>query len=531
MEHGPWEIKLLGADRRVAARAGQNLLAALAQAGVPIRSDCGGQGKCGKCQVYLISDSGAGSTEEVLACQTAMRANLVVEIPPRSLGYQAEVVAKPRLRRTDWPAPGRAARGHGLALDLGTTTMAVFLCDLAENRVLATAVARNPQAFWGADVMSRITAVSQDQRNLERLQVAAVSAAADLARSLLGPLDLPAEDILEWVVVGNPTMIHLFLGTDPYSLGRSPFQPAFQETQKRLAVELGLPAGPSADLITLPLVSGFVGADIIAAALTHDLDRDSDGLLVMDIGTNGELMLAASGRLWATSCATGPALEGAAISCGLPAVSGAIDRMSLGPNGPSYTTIQRRPDKPVKPRGLCGSGIVSAVAALVKNGVLDPSGRFSRERAGVRLRRNQEGVEEFVLVRSEDTAVGQDITLTQKDVRAVQLAKGALYTGVRLLCRQAGLARPGRVLLAGAFGSHLDIDDLLTIGLLPAETAGLVESVGNAAGEGAVLALMDREYLDRAEAMRRRTQVLELAAHPDFQTTFLDSLAFPCPGL
>jgi uncharacterized 2Fe-2S/4Fe-4S cluster protein (DUF4445 family) len=263
--------------------------------------------------------------------------------------------------------------------------------------------------------------------------------------------------------------------------------------------------------------------------MAGDLDRAVGESMIIDVGTNGEILLNVAGDLSATSCATGPAFEGAAISHGMHAVSGALDSISIDPSTSrvNYTMIQNIPDTPTKPAGICGSGIVSAVAALVKAQIVLANGGFNLQYDHQNLRRNTEGLMEFVIVPGEETRTGADITLTQRDIRAVQLAKGAILTGIILLCREANLNLPRRFLIAGAFGSFLDKDDAMTIGMLPRLTEHGVETVGNAAGEGAILALLSEEFSRRARQIARRTRVLDLASHPDFQRVFLRSLSFP----
>jgi uncharacterized 2Fe-2S/4Fe-4S cluster protein (DUF4445 family) len=516
---------------------------ALAFSGIQLRSDCGGKGKCGKCLVEIQEQNGAeiagyrhvstGEKPPRLACQTEVEGDLAIEIPPTSLAH-AEIIAKPILmRKFD---TGRVALrneaeigDYGLAVDLGTTTIAVFLCELGEGRVVASGSVRNPQAVCGDDVMSRISSVSTDRANLLRLQEMVVAAVNHTAASLANQYEIKTNMIRKVVVVGNSTMIHLLLGVDPTPIGVYPYHPVFADDRELAAADLGLALHPEARLYTLPLISGFLGSDVIAAAMAGELDMAVGESMIIDVGTNGEVMLNVGGDLSATSCATGPAFEGAAISHGMHAVSGAIDSVTIDPSTSrvSYTLVQYSPAEPKKPTGICGSGIVSGVAALLKAHIVFTNGGFDLQCNHPRLRRNQEGMVEFVLVPGEETQTGADITLTQKDIRGVQLAKGAILTGILLLCQEVNIELPQRFLIAGAFGSFLDRDDAMIIGMLPKVAESAVESVGNAAGEGAILALLNGDFSRRARDIARRTRVVDLASHPDFQKVFLKSLNFP----
>ena len=545
-----YEITLTSSGRHIDATEGQTLFQALLRAGIQLRSECGGKGVCTKCLVSIREEPGteshrpagtdAGSRSsrlvERLACQWEVQSNLAIEIPPISLA-PVEVTTKPTwMHRFDpgmtMPTPTLASAGYGLAVDLGTTTIALFLCDLGQARVLASGSVRNPQVIFGDDVMSRISCVASDRANLAKMQELVVAAANHSVASLAGQSGIEIDDIVKVVVVGNSCMIHLFLGVDPGSIGTYPYQPAFTNARELAAADIGLLGlDAEARVRTLPLISGFLGCDVVAAAMASDLDVRDDETLMLDVGTNGEVMLNVRGDLSAASCTTGPALEGAAISHGMHAVSGAVDSISIDPvdSRISYSLIQRNPEEPRKAAGICGSGIVSAMAALLKAGVILKSGRFNPESKHPNLRRDGAGAVEFLLVPAAGTQAGVDITLTQQDVRAVQLAKGALLAGITLLCREGQSERPQRFLIAGAFGTFLNKEDATTIGMLPPLAANTVETVGNAAGEGAILAMLHGDGVERAEEIARRTRVLDLASHPDFHKVFLDSLVFPDP--
>ena len=271
------------------------------------------------------------------------------------------------------------------------------------------------------------------------------------------------------VIVGNSTMIHMFLGEDPSSIGVFPYEPLFKEERSVTAGTLGLTFNPSTEVRTLPLISGFLGADIVGATLAADLGHKAKGTLLADVGTNGEIILLGEKGFSATSCATGPAFEGASIRHGMHAISGAIDAVKVDPQtGKAVcSVIQKNPKQPKKVSGLCGSGVVSAVAELYRAGLILNDGRFNTE-AAPDLFQYEDELPEYILAPAGETLSGKAVTLAQKDIRAIQLAKGALYAGIQMLCSEKGYERPSRLLIAGAFGSYIEKEDALAIGMFPA---------------------------------------------------------------
>lgn len=537
-------------NQKIVAEPNQKIMEALIAAEVFLRSDCGGKGHCGKCQVK-ISDATGGNISPAdelevkylgekdlaaglrLACRTEILGDIVLEIPENSR-LTAEVAQKgaatlfERLTSVKSPYTGTAPN-YGLAVDLGTTTIAVYLCDLCAGSVASSISVRNPQALYGDDVMSRIGAVRSQPEILKRLQNMAVKSVAWAIRSLCRSTRTDPADLSIMTVVGNSTMIHLFTGEDPTSIGVFPYKPKFTEERLYRADQLGFRFNPSTQVRTLPLITGFIGSDIVSAALAADLEAGNPATMLVDVGTNGEIMFLGPGGLMATSCATGPAFEGAAIRHGMQAVSGAIDAIKINPTRQSVqcSVIQKDPKNPKKTAGICGSGIVSAVAELLRAGVIRDDGRFNPDSDFGNMQKNDEGFDEFVLVRAAETQTGRDVTLTQKDVRAIQLAKGALKTGIDLLCKEAGVKKPEKILVAGAFGSYIDKADALTIGMFPDLEETAIEIVGNAAGAGAVLSLFEQDVSAAIEKLTHSTHVLDLASHPEFQNTFIASLSFP----
>jgi len=539
------DIFLLPSNRKIEASHKESLLMALARRGMQLRSDCGGQGSCGKCLVRLgetpfeTSDTvdNAESCEKTLtdhlACQTEVTSDLTVSISAASLS-RAEVIEKPGFA-SGWPGEefksGNRKDGYNLslAIDVGTTTVAVYLLDNTGDRILASGALRNPQILFGEDVMSRINAVSLSKTHLKSMQQFVVDGINHTTSCITDQCGADINRIDRVAVVGNSTMIHLFMGIDPCSIGVYPFLPVFTDSKNVPASDIGLDLARDARLHVLPLISGFLGSDIIAAAIACGLDNAKPGTMLIDVGTNGEIMVKTEAGLAATSCATGPALEGASITHGMHAISGAIDSVGIDTANSTvyYRLIQRNSDKPRQAAGICGSGIVSAVSALLKAGMIESNGRFNPNCDHSDLRRTSKGNWEFVLVSGNETESGVDIILSQNDIRAVQLAKGAISTGITMLCHELKIEEPERLLVAGAFGSYLDREDAITIGLFPNLGKDTIEIVGNAAGKGALLSLLNEDNKRQFDAISRKTQVVELASHPDFQTTFINALNFP----
>jgi len=414
---------------------------------------------------------------------------------------------------------------HGIAVDLGTTTIAVYLCSLQTGEVLGIESARNPQLSFGADVMSRITAC-RDPKDAETMKGMARGTISSCIRTLGRRYDLPQGSLVDALVVGNSTMIHILLGAPVHGLGVAPYRPLFHESLKVRAQEIGFPLHAGAFVQTLPLPSAFVGADTIAAWLWVARTVDESPTLLLDLGTNGEMVLSVNGRLWATSCATGPAFEGATLSCGMAGIPGAIEKVAFQDGALELKVIGDSTDPSIRPKGLCGSGAMSALAALLGHGIIRPDGIFEPGLVHKSLRRTPAGVE-FILASAKQAANGQPVVLHQKDVRELQLAKGAVATGIKFLCKAAGIRAPERILLAGAFGNVMAAEDAITMGMVPEIDADRITGIGNAAGLGASLALLDIRARRRAEALLHEIEVVELGGAPDFREAFFASLAFP----
>lgn len=423
---------------------------------------------------------------------------------------------------------------YGLAVDLGTTTMAAFLCDLASGEVLATSSMMNPQIAYGGDVMNRIASAKGADR-LAAMQRLVVDAVGSLAREAVTQAALTPEDIVEVVLVANTAMHHIFLGCDVQALGIVPFTPAISGPVDLKARELGLAVLPSANVHLLPIEAAFVGADNVAVLIAEAPHTHDEVQLIIDIGTNAELLLGNRQRLLSASCPTGPALEGACIKFGMRATAGAIEKVRIDPHtyevrfrvigNPKWST--RLAAEEVQARGLCGSAVLEAVAELRRAGIVNQGGGIEAIHGLQRVRPSPDGGYEFVIAWAEQTSIGEDVTITQDDIRAIQLAKAALYAGSQILLRRFGVERPDRVVLAGAFGSVIDIERALRIGLFPDCGIENVRSVGNAAGDGARIALLNRAKRAEAAQMARRVEYVELTNEPDFMDLFMEATLLP----
>jgi len=421
---------------------------------------------------------------------------------------------------------------YGIAFDLGTTTVVATLLDLSTGTPLAVASMLSKQQPFGADVITRISAVMMDPAALGTLSRLAHETLAELTAEVCAQAEIDPREVCEVAVAGNATMTHIALGIDPEPLGVAPFIMSARLLPEVLAADLGLPVHPRARAFCFPAFGAYVGGDITSGLLASGMDRDSRTRLFIDIGTNCEIVLGNREWLLATAAPAGPAFEGAAIRCGMRAADGAIEVVSMTPDGVKLQVIGD-----AEPAGLCGSGLVDAVASLVSVGLLDASGRFvSAEQAaaiapGLADRLTAIGQERvFVLHwQGEPGNVAESVYLSQRDVRELQFAKAAIATGWNILLEEAGLA-PGdvqQVLLAGSFGSYLSPANAIKIGLVPKMPALRVVSAGNVAGEGAKMALLSVRERAGALALLGEVRYVELSDRADFNDAFVDQLAFP----
>lgn len=463
--------------------------------------------------------------------------------------------------------PGKCENSYGLAIDVGTTTVAGYLCNLNTMEVLDTVSLMNPQCKYGEDVMSRITYHMMNPDGLERMHNDIIEGLNWLIEKAIdgthppkkkkkkkkgeeGPvqwveapeegrtyLRLTREDIEDITIGGNTAMHHIFLNLDPEHMGLAPFPPVIHHSMNIKARDLGFKISRSAYIFVLPNEAGFVGADNVGVLISEEPYKKDEMQLIIDIGTNGELVLGNREKLISSSCATGPALEGAQLQFGMRAAPGAIERIEIDPetHEVNYKVIGRdawrkySEPKEMQAKGICGSGILDVLAELYRAGVIEKNGRFNRKgQKSDRFRKNPDTKQpEFVLAWAEESSIGKDIVITQKDVRQIQLAKGALYAGCKLMMRRMGLEKVDKVKIAGAFGTHVDRAKALIMGLFPDCEIEKIASVGNAAGDGCRSALLNREKRKEADWVSRNVEYIELTVEKDFQNEFMTAMYLP----
>ncbi len=428
--------------------------------------------------------------------------------------------------------PSEVEEVYGLAIDVGSTTVAGYLCSLRTGRIIGAESCMNPQVTYGDDVIARITYVMEHPDGMDKMRGAIIECLNELIRTVTGDHGLSPADILEITLVGNTAMHHLFLGVDPAALGVSPFAPVVHRSLDIKARDLGLAVHPSANVHILPIEAGFVGADNVGVLIAEEPYNRDEMVLIIDVGTNGEMIMGNRERLLSASCATGPALEGAHIRFGMRAAPGAIERIRIDPEtldvafkiiGDEHWRPEFRIDGA---KGICGSGIIDGVAELFRVGIIDKSGRFRSDLSTPRLCLT-DGKPEFVIAWPDETSLERAITISQQDVRSVQLAKGALYAGAKLMMKRVGIEKLDRVILAGAFGSYIDKTEAMILGMFPDCDLDCVSSVGNAAGDGARIALLNRDKRLEAEEMARRVEYLELTLAREFQEEFMAAMFIP----
>ncbi len=428
----------------------------------------------------------------------------------RSMNWQVRVA----LRDREIVALSKpSTRWLGLAVDIGTTKIAAYLLDMESGKTLSSKGLMNPQISYGEDVVSRIFAAGKSPENAAKLQGLLVDSLNATASSLCAEAGADKSDIVEAVVVGNTAIHHLFLRLPVQQLGVSPYVPAVRSAVDVKARDLGLQIAPGAYVHLLPNIAGYVGADHVAMLLATGVAESEKTVLAIDIGTNTEICLNHRGKMTSVSCASGPAFEGAHIKYGMRAAPGAIEHVRLSGTKVEIQTIGGGP-----PVGVCGSGLLDVVAQLRLNEVLDARGRMKQHP----LVRNRDGMMEFVLA---ERPGNEAITVSQKDVRELQLAKTAIRLGIRALMEAEGQTEDTvrQVIIAGAFGTFIDVESAITIGMLPPLPLDRFKQVGNAAGTGARLALISRSQRSQAQQIALRDGYIELACIPDFNRKFAEA--------
>jgi uncharacterized 2Fe-2S/4Fe-4S cluster protein (DUF4445 family) len=423
---------------------------------------------------------------------------------------------------------------YGVAFDIGTTTLVGTLIRLSDGTELAVAARMNPQTSFGDDVVTRILKCRADAHGLAALQDAVIGAIRALLTELGATAGIDLHKVYEVVFAGNTTMQEILLGIDPSALGELPFQPAFRETVTGRAVELGLTLHPEAQFTVFPQVGGFVGGDTVAGILATRMDHFGETVLLVDIGTNGEIVLFHQGQLTATSVAAGPAFEGARIVNGMRGAAGAIEKFTF--DGDMHWSVIGGS----RPVGLCGTGLIDLTAELLRTGLLDPTGRIlpveevpAQTPQSLRKRLVTDGAEtHFLMATADETASGKPLLLYQRDIRELQLANGAIRAGINILLRQAGVEpeQLGQILLAGAFGNYIRRHNAKRIGMFPPIPTERIQFVGNAASFGAKRLLLAESERIRAAELGRKVRHIDLSLDPEFQMEFGGAMLFPESG-
>jgi len=490
-----FKIKIISSEniRVIESGAGQSLLDILRQNGYNIYAPCGGKGTCGKCLVNLTGEG------PILSCTYYPDKNIEIILPGKK---EANILISQTEFLEDLPLNSNktnhvSPNPYGLAIDIGTTTVVIYFISMLSGQNKKIASFLNPQNIYGADVISRINYCQKHENGLKELQHAIIHTINNELETFCIGENITPNDIEKVIIVGNSTMLHIILGEDPVSIALAPFKPKFTDKQTRKGDSTGLQINSDAKVITLPCISAFVGADIIAglAALKVSLKN----YFFLDIGTNGEIALVKGEKIFTCATAAGPAFEGANISCGMSAVSGAISGFTDKEN---YQVIDN-----MKLRGICGSGIVDIVAYLLVNDLMDESGLLQ---------------DTFVIHKENN------IKIIQQDIRKIQLAKSAIFSGTKILLKQAGLSYQDidALFLAGGFGHYINIKSALQIGLLPYELRDKIYPVGNSAGIGALQYLKSDVFEKKTDEIVMNSQYIELSNIDEFTTEFALNMNF-----
>jgi uncharacterized 2Fe-2S/4Fe-4S cluster protein (DUF4445 family) len=529
--------------RRGAVRPGQTLLDAAQAAGVGLASVCGGVGNCEECRLRLITGTLSAPTliEEAalgnaaldagwrLACQAEPLSDVRLHIPPESLTAAQRLQTEGQEVTLELDPVIHTPEAYGLAVDVGTTKLAAYLVKLETGETVAKSAAMNPQIAYGEDVISRIAYAIREAEGAKRLQAVLVDSLNGLVRELCLSARVAPEKVLDAVVVGNTAMHHLLAGLPVEQLGRAPYAPATTDPVNIPASSLGLVLGEGAHVYLPPVIAGWVGADHLAMLLATGLMESDDSsrrippksgdfglhqadrkIIALDIGTNTEIALLANGQVTSCSCASGPAFEGAHIKEGMRAAPGAIERARWNEGKILWQTIEGEP-----PVGICGSGILDVIASLLDGGLVKPNGALT---AGG----------QYPLVPALQTGLGRDLVVTRKDIHEIQLAKAAIRAGSEVLLANAGLKADdlNGFIVAGAFGTYLDLRSAVRVGMFPSLPMEKFDQVGNAAGVGARIMLVSQTKRRQAEELAKQLGYVELATNKMFMGMFMQYLGF-----
>jgi len=588
---------------------------ATGEAGIIIKSECGGIGTCGSCKVNVISGEYEQKGSEkyipetevkngrVLACRTKIKSDMVVEIPISSRLYEQKILTEgiekelklspnvkklylkvpeptindqrsdldrvldsmnntskninisidvlrrlpEKLRKKDYgltvvlneneiigiETGDKSDKNYGVAFDIGTTTVVGYLLDLNTGKQLAVAPRTNPQTSYGDDVISRIQYANTNKDGLEDLHERIASCINDIISELASKANIEKKFIYEITTTGNTTMNHLFLKLNPKYLALNPYVGVLRSNIEAGAKDLDIHINRYGKIYSMPNIAGFVGGDTVAVILASDMHKSKDLKFAIDIGTNGEMVMGSKDKLIACSTAAGPAFEGARITFGMRASDGAIEKISIKKDDIEINTIGN-----AKPIGLCGTGLIDSIAELRKVGVIVKGGKLLKREelpSGIpdfikaRIIPNEKFGTSFILARASETKTGENILLTQKDVRETQLAKAAIYAGYNILKKILNVTDDDikEILIAGAFGNYIRRSQAKWLGLLPDIPTERIRFIGNAAGAGAKMVLLAKELRKEACEISKNTDYIELAVRKDFQDEFTDALFFP----
>lgn len=476
----------------IRAQGDKSLLDILQTQGLSVYAPCGGKGRCGKCLVEIKTEG------RVLACNYYLHRDIELFLPDRE---EAQILSAQTAYLVDFPPIHHRSLLHpeayGAAIDLGTTTIVCYFVHLASGRILKISSWMNPQKVYGADVISRISYCQENKEGLSLLQSSLIASFNKEFENFLSEMKADKQQMQEIVVAGNTTMLHILLGYDPEPLALAPFTPAFTDQQLRLGDQTDLLLHPQGQLLTLPCISAYVGADVVAGLAALNVDHKN--YLFLDIGTNGEMALVKGEEIITCAAAAGPAFEGANLSCGMPALKGAIAVF----DGPDHYKVLGG----VEAQGICGSGVIDVIAWMLRNKIMDQSGFIQ---------------EDFEIYPSGG------IRITQADIREIQLAKSAIYSGIQVLLKQAGLS-PDEVdalYLAGGLGNYIRISSAVEIGLLPAQLQNKTFPVGNSAGIGALQFLRSGEFAKKIDTIMQQASYVELSNDDDFVLEFAMNMDF-----
>lgn len=511
--------------KQVEVKVGTRLVEAIRKCELSLETPCNCVGLCGKCKVKAVGKLSKVSKEEAdlikdenirLACIAEVLGDVQVEflegyktLKTINRGYSIKVKCNNKIKYKYNDKKILC----GVAFDIGTTGLSAYLMNLRNGEVLNKISALNPQTEYGGDVISRITFCMEGENGVEILSNAIRKKLNDIVGELLVDY-IKRQDIYVVTVAANTTMLHLLAGENPESIAKAPYAAVFLDKKEKVAKEMGLEINEEGRVILLPSASAYVGADIISGIVATDFINKNNNSIFIDIGTNGEIVVNAKGALVASSTAAGPALEGMNISCGLRAIEGAIDKFHIDEEYNIYhTTINAE-----KALGICGSGLLDIAAAFVKAGVVENSGRFN-------AKMNDKLKDKL---KDKKFYITEEIYVSQKDIRQIQLAKGAIAAGITMLLKELNIKieEIDEVVIAGAFGYHVDAESIKTIGLIPKGFNGEVAFVGNSSVEGAAISAINDEILNKMIDIKEKLKVVELSTKEDFQEYFIKELNF-----